>query len=759
VGKLAVSPTTRDFKRFLYAIDQIQGSIMIYDVTDPVNGPHVPLTRPHPEVTPLQPPDRVLFSAPVATLAFAVHDWPLEQIVQPGVNGGASNEIPLLTAQTGLLCNPNPNVDPSTAEQNNNGGFTPDQGPFLDPGAFYRANAGNQQIALGPQRLRGIFAFVTLSNGQVVTIDVDDWDAPCRRPDPMAAPGETSGSSPPILSSSTAALVEGPLSSIAPPEPAPTGPGDYDPYHAPLSYQNYDNNSPVTLEWYFPVSAPHRLRSTNFLQINQTIGNHAPYLLATPELYSLGAPIATQGNQSVVSPSLVPTDTPFVDPSLQSNPTEQNPADRTSIVIATTTDAGFSSDGGVAAIGDASAAAITLIQSSPGASPGVRFAWEDPTTQIDQDWVVTYEGQLPGFYDNSGNPLVVANIVVPPGTPDGGAYETVWLQSPDAYFCRKGVEDFDIGQQRAAAVNAELTKDGLPTLASYGQRVADYVQLTDSIRVSTDGYWSLPNACWTDPQTNTTIPVSDRNNLCNSVFDSWLDPSDPSTARDFPIVEAYDDHLVIGRFGYPDGDTDGGVNAAPRQVVSSDPSNVPFLSLMQCCFANQVHFNVRTGGEWSAAGSSVGFLNHIAASGSDNRCTPTCDERNALLNGRSPPVPRPVTQSTALAACPPPFVPSIIRDSPLALRNPMFSFLIWDGQDPTNACADVEPIRDMAWKFSTAGQVVPQVLNLAATTTAVSPQTMKFIDSLGQLAIIDGESQGLILMDLGTLAEAHTPYF
>ena len=36
---------------------------------------------------------------------------------------------------------------------------------------------------------------------------------------------------------------------------------------------------------------------------------------------------------------------------------------------------------------------------------------------------------------------------------------------------------------------------------------------------------------------------------------------------------------------------------------------------------------------------------------------------------------------------------------------------------------------------------------------------MRFIDALGQLAVIDGASQGLILIDLNTIQEAHTPYF
>ena len=36
---------------------------------------------------------------------------------------------------------------------------------------------------------------------------------------------------------------------------------------------------------------------------------------------------------------------------------------------------------------------------------------------------------------------------------------------------------------------------------------------------------------------------------------------------------------------------------------------------------------------------------------------------------------------------------------------------------------------------------------------------MKFIDSLGQLAVVDGAQQGLVLIDLNTIGFAHNPYF
>jgi hypothetical protein len=173
VGQIAISPPTRDYQRFLYAVDATDGSIMVFDVTDPVASPHVPLQRPHAELNPLLPSDRILFSAPVASLAFAQHDWPLV----PQVPNKPAN-TDLQHASTGVLCNPNPNAHPNAAT-------------FLDNGAYYRVDVQEVQTPpvaaqAFPQRLRGIFAFATLTNGQIVTIDVDDWDAPCRRPDPMA---------------------------------------------------------------------------------------------------------------------------------------------------------------------------------------------------------------------------------------------------------------------------------------------------------------------------------------------------------------------------------------------------------------------------------------------------------------------------------------------------------------------------------------------------------------------------------------------
>jgi hypothetical protein len=290
------------------------------------------------------------------------------------------------------------------------------------------------------------------------------------------------------------------------------------------------------------------------------------------------------------------------------------------------------------------------------------------------------------------------------------------------------------------------------------------------VRDPSDPYWAIDNACWAGEPSK----PADRANLCMNTYGLAPVPTDQggqttpitqlSLQRDFPIIEAYDGKLLIGRFAYAGGQPVPRAPGAPSQweIVGKDPSNAPFLKLLQCCFGSQIWFNVRTGGQWSAVGTNSGFMHHMVATGSDGRCAPSCDPHDVLLNGRAAPVKRPSVGdagAAALASCTAPSVPAIGRDNVLAMRNPLFSFLVWNGQDTTHDCADVPPARDMAWAFSTRGSFGPLLVNIAGTTSNVSPQTMRFIDTLGLLAVVDGASQGLVLIDLNTLSEAHAPYF
>lgn len=663
-GDIAVSPVTRDFKRYLYAVDATQGGLMVYDVTDPVNGPRLPMTRPNPELDPLQPPDRISIGPPVATITFARHDFPI-----PGLTGATP---------TGILCNPNQNA-----------GDVSDQNAVTkNPGIEYRAN-GSISVPLGPKRLRGVFAFATLTSGQVVAIDVDDWDAPCRRPVAVTALGQGG--------------------SLAIPEPDL---GDVDPYHAPTSAPttlstNDGGTQWVTGETIWPIIQPHRIRSVNIVADDLTgvNGLHDPNIQSTPQLFINGAPVSLNGTYTVMNAAF---------PELCVN-------------------------GGI----------CPLPPSPKTGAPDVFMAHDVPDVHIDQTWNIVYEGVLPGF-DGVSAAL---------GSDDN--YATMKLSMSTAFFCGRGVEDQRLGLQRFAAMKIEdaATSTGATLVPlAFDQRVGDYVQITDDIVgapdasatvPSPDEYWHEVNSCW-NTVANGTLASTDRasdtladlrQNTCIAKFGGH--GSDQNPQRDFPIVQAYDDHLVLGRYEYLDPQnrpTNGRVVAGPDPSVHED------FELAQCCFHNQAHFHVRTGSEWVALGSVTGYLHHVVPDAQNGgACVQSCDPRLVLMSSRVPEMAVPSAPAT---------YPLPNRNSPFALRNPSFSLFmaapVVTGDALKTSYATMQ--RDNAWQFMTRGQYGAQSVTLTTANTAVLPQSSMFVPSLGAIAVVDGSANGLFIIDLNTLA-------
>ncbi|CAN5924277.1 hypothetical protein BH11MYX4_BH11MYX4_27210 [soil metagenome] len=609
IKDLAISPPTRDYKRFLYAVDATDGSILVYDATDLATAPRTPQLRPHPELNPFQPADRIAFSSPVVALAFARHDLPLSQL----------DGVAVPSAASGLLCNPNKNVESD---------------PRSDLGSYYRADKTDPGQSIGPRRLRGIFAFATLASGQVITINVDDWDSPCRRPFDMTKD----------------------VSDVALAQPAPSGPSDKDPYHAPTV-----TAGAVTNEAFFPMSAPHTLRSEVLITNDSISGNQLPRIVTSPVVNSNGVILPQVGPGSDDTPSL-----------------------------------------------------------------SVRFSLDEAQVHIDQDWLLVYEPAIPGF-DGISAPVVTRNN-----------YASIVLDQPQARFCTKGVEDWARGSERTKIINGELAKSGKSLPAGAERWMTDYVQLTEDLLDVSDDYWGLDQSksdqsCWEGPLASASGAT--RHDACARTYGSLA--SDEKPTRDFPIVEAYDDHVVLGRFYTP---KDG-----HREVVYTDPSNASDLKLMQCCFHHQVRFRVRTGQLWTAIGQSVGggvglgVFSHMT-SDSAGRCVSSCDPRESLLNSRLP-------------TLPPGIDPNVDKNSPIALRNPMFAAVL------LGAKSGKEPVRDMFYGFSTRGQFRTLAVSIGGSSIRVNPQSMKFIDSLGQMAVVDGDSQGLVLIDLQAVTVARAPYF
>jgi hypothetical protein len=295
--RIAVSPPTLDLQRYLYAIDDIDGSIMVYDVSPEATKP-LPLERENAFTNPFQPTDRIRFGAPP-------RDIILVQNQNDAVDDKTGSTIP-------VRCDPDPDSD--------------------GPGTRYRTSDGFDSGA-GPLNLRGVFAFAVLESGDIVVIDVDDYDAPCRGPsdehpslgceEPLASGLETSG------------------------------------------------------EYSCNTVAPHQPRSNGFLLFREGVAENQPGLTQFPSLFdadgTLLQPDAEPGEDGVRPPRMraVVNGAPTLDLAVGSTLEALNPS------------TGLLRSGGDT--DDLSEHTLAMNLFDPRAHI------------LDQNWTVTYEGALPGF--------------------------------------------------------------------------------------------------------------------------------------------------------------------------------------------------------------------------------------------------------------------------------------------------------------------------------------------------------------------------
>lgn len=214
---VAVSPTTSQGQRFLYAIDDRDGSLMVFDLTG--GAERTPLIRPQAARLPFDPADRIVLSSPVRDVEILARDMPLLD-ESTGV------------AVIGQQCDPLP--------------------ASKSAGTLYRPSSDYSRGAR-PNRLRGVFGMAALANGRVSIIDVEDFDAPCRRPT-LANP----------------ASVADPRGCFGDPDIK--------------SFVGSDGKRTVTGEVTCEVVMPHSPRSAHLLTASSGAGVHAPALRSLPRL-------------------------------------------------------------------------------------------------------------------------------------------------------------------------------------------------------------------------------------------------------------------------------------------------------------------------------------------------------------------------------------------------------------------------------------------------------------------------------------------
>ena len=189
-----------------------------------------------------------------------------------------------------------------------------------------------------------------------------------------------------------------------------------------------------------------------------------------------------------------------------------------------------------------------------------------PDVHVDQTWNVVYEGILPAFDGVAGSLTTTDN------------YATMTLSMPTAFFCARGVEDQRLGLQRLAAMTVDDNANQLlhPTDGSFipaafrAQRVRRLrcsLQMICSVRPDAAAGQTLPtdDVWWHEDQASLehrreqiarverrrdpTRSRRQRQNVCIAKFSAYRIRSKIRSAI-FPILEAYDDHLVLGRYDY-----------------------------------------------------------------------------------------------------------------------------------------------------------------------------------------------------------------
>ncbi|PIE05523.1 MAG: hypothetical protein CSA75_04300 [Sorangium cellulosum] len=206
----------------------------------------------------------------------------------------------------------------------------------------------------------------------------------------------------------------------------------------------------------------------------------------------------------------------------------------------------------------------------------VAFDNREPRVHIEQDWVVTYEGSIPGFDGHLGR--------FDAATVDGF---TPFYDS-GAYFCDRGVHDLDAARQKALSLGIE--SDDAAARERWAWDHADALHITEGFLDEEDGYWeSVASTCsWLQ---------------CRQTFGLVRNPK---ATRDFPIVKATQGTLLVA-----------GVDEFAR-----------------CCFPSMKSFTVRPQQQWVVTGSNQGFLHHVEPDPITGQCVESCDPNKALLNAR-----------------------------------------------------------------------------------------------------------------------------
>jgi hypothetical protein len=398
-----------------------------------------------------EPPDRIGFASAVNDLAFVMRDIPI-----PDASG---------VAVFGARCDP----DPSIAAES--------------PLALYRPNSTLTRGA-APGKLRGVFGFALLSSGQIAVIDVDDFDAACRRPE----------STNPHAEEDFRGCVNDRRS-------------NGESVDESFVFRDPDDRLTVTNEASCRVVRPHYTRSASFVLNSDDRGVRAPALRTFPKLASSQGTLPTDpGEEGSKQPKLLAVG--FDSPESDARSRAAQVWVGNKLYVARVEGEEGDQENELVIDPDlAERSSLVLPLNEPRG-----YATEEEMS-------LTYEGI---FTSDLRSGVLTATVL------DAGIGE---LADTEGRFCARGVEDADL----AAEVGA--TRFGLTgaALARFRERHADYVQLTSALLAESEPYWKEGEGARCGGVGRA---------LCEETFGSH-DAEELEKSRDLVILEAYQDRVVF----------------------------------------------------------------------------------------------------------------------------------------------------------------------------------------------------------------------
>ena len=675
---VAVSDLTRDGKqRFVYAVDDYQGSLMAFDVS-PGSQQRSPLVF-SASYLPFDPPDRIrtsISNARVRDLMFVTHDVPF---VNPDTT----------SASTGVLCDPSPLLDTTV------------------PAAEYRTSSDYTRGA-APSKLRGTFAVVALTDGNVGVVDVEDFDTPCRRPVDVNQPWR------------------GCIESVSQP------------------YRTSSGSRTVSDEASCRVVEPHRARSGRFVATNSTVGTGAPSLPTFPALTSPSGELAAgSSSQGSHAPKLLAVPYPVAQPDAGAPPVV---AGHSEVYVGSTLYwvRQYNSE-------SSTELGATLLDVAPSSATNnsVLLPFVEPRAYLpSENFSLTYEGKL--FDDRQSGYFFPSN--------------TMTFVDPDARFCDQGVQDIDLTTRMAddfvSTSDAQLAAS---QRSAFAPNHTDFVQITSKFS-DNDPYWT--NAPGSTCAKASATGISGING-CRSYFGTAENDNLKST-RELTILEAYQDRLVLeprdgsattianlhccfpGTVMYTVRGAHQWVMRGQQPMINVTVNVGANNRCVRDCDPRKAHLRNRA----------------IEIASSPKACLPSPSATPCTCAS-----PDPDTGKCSISTEPPAIGPSTDLDAVCVVGDDVqvdpnstslptgcvfdslkARFAVYAGASPS--------VRDMTFAWQVSGGFVPYELNLAnnLTGSSIMPQSMTPAPNLNALFVVDSVSGGVFELVLDPFGINGNPY-